>query len=151
MAVGKAGGSAKGATVYVTLEPGAHEGARGPACADLLAAARPAHVVIGAGDPDPRTDGKGAERLRAAGISVIEGTRADEAEAMMAGLFTRQRLGRPHVTLKLATSLDGCIAMADGRSRWSTGAAAGAHAHLDSARAELDRVGHGTETGKGRV
>src|SRR3546814_2932466 len=81
-------------------------------------------VVIGAGDPDPRTDGKGAERLRAAGISVIEGTRADETEAMMAGFFTRQRLGRPHVTLKLATSLDGCIALADGRSRWITGDAA---------------------------
>src|SRR3546814_2002389 len=84
MALGQAGVAAKGATVYVTLEPCAHESARGPACADLLAAARPAHVVIGAGDPDPRTDGKGAERLRAAGISVIEGTRADEAEAMMA-------------------------------------------------------------------
>src|SRR3546814_4259639 len=101
-------------------------------------------VVIGAGDPDPRTDGKGAERLRAAGISVIEGTRADEAEAMMAGFFTRQRLGRPHVTLKLATSLDGCIAMADGRSRWITGDAARAHAHLERARAETILAGRGT-------
>ncbi|API61224.1 riboflavin biosynthesis protein RibD [Tardibacter chloracetimidivorans] len=144
MALEQAGVAAKGATVYVTLEPCAHESARGPACADLLTAARPARVVIGAGDPDPRTDGKGAERLRAAGISVIEGTRADEAEAMMAGFFTRQRLGRPHVTLKLATSLDGCIAMADGRSRWITGDAARAHAHLERARAEMILVGRGT-------
>src|SRR3546814_19123284 len=62
---------------------------------------------------------------------------------MMAGFFTRQRLGRPHVTLKLATSLDGCIAMADGRSRWITGDAARAHAHLDPARAEMILVGRG--------
>src|SRR3546814_5086720 len=106
-------------------------------------------VVIGAGDPDPRTDGKGAERLRAAGISVIEGTRADEAEAMMAGFFTRQRLGRSHVTLKLATSLDGCIAMADGRSRWITGDAARAHAHLD--RARRDDPGGARHAGTGRA
>src|SRR5690606_13946540 len=140
-ALEQAGAAAKGATVYVTLEPCAHESARGPARAELLAAARPARVVIGAGAPDPPTDGKGAERLRAAGISVVEGTRADEAEAMMAGFFTRQRLGRPHVTLKLATSLDGCIAMADGKSRWITGDAARAHAHLERARAELILVG----------
>src|SRR3546814_18088439 len=63
---------------------------------------------------------------------------------MMAGFFTRQRLGRPHVTLKLATSLDGCIAMADGRSRWITGDAARAHAHLERARAEMILVGRGT-------
>src|SRR3546814_12236542 len=104
-------------------------------------------VVIGAGDPDPRTDGKGAERLRAAGISVIEGTRADEAEAMMAGFFTRQRLGRPHVTLKLATSLDGCNAMADGRSRWVTGAAARPPAQLELARAAMIPGGGGERTG----
>src|SRR3546814_18154348 len=63
---------------------------------------------------------------------------------MMAGFFTRQRLGRPHVTLKLATSLDGCIAMADGRSRWITGDAARAHAHLERARAEMILGGRGT-------
>src|SRR3546814_18715171 len=105
-------------------------------------------VVIGAGDPDPRTDGKGAERLRAAGISVIEGTRADEAEAMMAGFFTRQRPGRPHATLKLATTLDGCVAMADGRSRWRHGVAGTAPAQLGTARA--DRAA-GSRDGKGGV
>ncbi len=144
VALEEAGAAVKGATAYVTLEPCAHESARGPACADLLAAARPARVVIAARDPDPRTNGRGAERLRAAGIEVVEGVRAAEAEAAMAGFFTRQRLGRPHVTLKLATSLDGCIALADGTSRWITGEAARAHAHLERARAEVIVVGRGT-------
>lgn len=144
IALEQAGAEAEGATVYVTLEPCAHQSARGPACADLLVAARPARVVIAAGDPDSRTNGRGVDRLRAAGITVSEGVRATEAEAAMAGFFARQRLGRPHVTLKLATSLDGCIAMADGTSQWITGTAARAHAHLERARAELIVVGRGT-------
>jgi diaminohydroxyphosphoribosylaminopyrimidine deaminase/5-amino-6-(5-phosphoribosylamino)uracil reductase len=136
--------SLEGATVYVTLEPCAHHSARGPACADLLATARPERVVIALGDPDPRTSGKGIARLRAAGIAVTEGIGAGDAERAMAGFLTRQRLGRPHVTLKLATSLDGRIAMADGSSRWITGTPARAHAHLERARAELILVGRGT-------
>ena len=144
VALEQAGDRARGATVYVTLEPCAHLSARGPACVDLLLAARPARVVIAARDPDARTNGKGMDKLRAAGISVVEGVRGAEAEAAMGGFFARQRLGRPHVTLKLATSLDGCIALADGTSRWITGAAARAHAHLERAQNELIVVGRGT-------
>ena len=144
MALEQAGAAAAGATAYVTLEPCAHKSERGPACADLLAAAKPARVVIALGDPDPRTNGKGMERLRKAGIDVIEGVGTAGAERAMAGFLARRRLGRPHVTLKLATSLDGRIAMADGSSRWITGPEARAHAHLERARSELIVVGRGT-------
>ena len=144
MALAEAGTAAAGSTIYVTLEPCAHKSARGPACADLLAAARPARVVAALTDPDPRTSGAGLDHLRAARIEVILGVRAADAERVMAGFLTRQRHGRPHVTLKLATSLDGHIAMADGSSRWITGGAARAHAHLERARAELIVIGRRT-------
>lgn len=131
------------ATLYVTLEPCAHESARGPACADLVAAARPARVVIGQRDPDPRTAGAGLARLEAAGIAVtLLGDAASAAS--LAGFLTRQRAGRPWVTLKLATSLDGCIALADGTSRWITGEAARAHVHAQRARHDAILVGGGT-------
>ncbi|OWK31883.1 bifunctional diaminohydroxyphosphoribosylaminopyrimidine deaminase/5-amino-6-(5-phosphoribosylamino)uracil reductase RibD [Sphingomonas mucosissima] len=144
MALADAGAAAVGATVYVTLEPCAHVSARGPACADLLLAAKVARVVVALGDPDPRTNGKGLARLAAAGIETIAGVRADEARATMAGFLSRIENGRPHVTLKLATSLDGCIAMADGESRWITGPEARAHAHLERSRHEAVLVGRGT-------
>jgi diaminohydroxyphosphoribosylaminopyrimidine deaminase/5-amino-6-(5-phosphoribosylamino)uracil reductase len=144
VALAEAGEAAAGATVYTTLEPCAHRSARGPACADLLAAAGVAEVVAALGDPDPRTDGKGAARLREAGIAVIEGAAEAEARQAMAGFLTRRRLGRPHVTLKLATSLDGRIALASGESRWITGPEARAHAHLERARHEAILVGRGT-------
>ena len=144
MALAQAGASADGADFYVTLEPCAHDSARGPACADLLAAARPARVIAALEDLDPRTAGKGLARLAAAGIDVVTGIGGAAAKRVMAGFLTRQRLGRPHVTLKLATSLDGCIALADGTSRWITGAAARAHAHLERARADAILVGRGT-------
>lgn len=144
MALAQAGGAAGGATVYATLEPCAHWSERGPACADLLVAARPARVVVALGDPDPRTNGRGIARLRDAGIVVTEDIRGAEAARTMAGFLARQRFGRPHVTLKLATSLDGCIARSDGESRWITGAPARAHAHLERARADLIVVGRGT-------
>lgn len=144
MALAEAGGAARGATVYVTLEPCAHESARGPACSALLVEAGVGRVVIALGDPDPRTDGSGAARLEAAGIAVTRGVLAGEARAAMAGFLTRQRLGRPQVTLKLATSLDGCIALASGESRWITGPEARAHAHLERARHEAILVGRGT-------
>lgn len=143
-ALGQAGGLTQGATVYVSLEPCAHTSERGPACADLLIAARPARVVIAAGDPDPRTNGKGIDRLRAAGIAVTIGIEADAAERAMAGFFSRQRRGRPYVTLKLGLSLDGRIAMADGTSRWITGPAARAHAHVERAQSDIILVGRGT-------
>ena len=144
LALAEAGAAAGGATAYTTLEPCAHASPRGPACSDLLVAAGVARVVAGLGDPDPRTDGKGHDRLRAAGIAVETGVMADEARRSMAGFLTRRALGRPHVTLKLATSLDGCIALASGESRWITGAPARAHAHLERSRHEAILVGRGT-------
>jgi diaminohydroxyphosphoribosylaminopyrimidine deaminase/5-amino-6-(5-phosphoribosylamino)uracil reductase len=143
-ALAEAGEAVRGATVYVTLEPCAHESARGPACADLLAAARPARIVAALGDPDPRTDGDGIARLEAAGIAVDVGTRAEEAARSMAGFLTRIRLGRPFVTLKLAMSIDGMIAMADGESKWITGEAARADVHKERARSDMILVGRGT-------
>ena len=144
MALAQAGDAAKGATAYVTLEPCAHVSPRGPSCADSLIASGVARVVIAAHDPDPRTDGDGVARLRGAGISVTTGVRAAEAEAQLAGFLTRLKLRRPHITLKLAVSLDGAIAMADGRSQWITGERARAAAHLERARADLIVVGRGT-------
>ncbi|PXW78040.1 diaminohydroxyphosphoribosylaminopyrimidine deaminase [Blastomonas natatoria] len=144
MALNQAGDAARGATAYVTLEPCAHESLRGPACTDLLISAGLARVVIGSQDPDPRTNGAGIERLRAAGIAVDAGLLEAEARASLAGFVTRQTLGRPFVTLKLATSLDGQIALADGSSRWITGDAARAHAHLERARHDAILVGGGT-------
>ncbi|MGU3317246.1 bifunctional diaminohydroxyphosphoribosylaminopyrimidine deaminase/5-amino-6-(5-phosphoribosylamino)uracil reductase RibD [Sphingomonas sp. M6A6_1c] len=144
MALAAAGDAARGATAYVTLEPCAHVSPRGPACADLLVAAGVARVVVALGDPDPRTNGAGIARLRDAGIAVVTGIRAAEAARGMAGFLTRRRHGRPFVTLKLATSLDGRIALSDGSSRWITGAEARAHAHLERSRHEAILVGRGT-------
>lgn len=133
-----------GATLYVTLEPCAHVSERGPACADLIVQAHPARVVIGLIDPDPRTCGKGIARLEAHGITVLSGVEADIARRSMAGFLSRQTRGRPQVTLKLATSLDGRIALPDGSSRWITGPAARAHAHVERSRHEAILVGRGT-------
>ncbi len=146
MALAQAGARSRSATCYTTLEPCAHRSQRGPACSDLLVEAGIVRVVAAIEDPDPRTAGLGFARLREAGAVVDHGARAKEARAALGGFLTRQRAGRPFVTLKLATSLDGCIAMADGRSRWITGAPARAHAHLERARHDAILVGHGTLT-----
>ena len=143
VALAMAGGAAKGATLYVTLEPCAHVSARGPACTDLVIAAAPARVVIGCTDPDPRTAGQGIARLREAGIHVDVIDHA-AARASLAGYLLRTRHGRPHVTLKLATSLDGRIATASGESRWITGSAARTHVHAMRARADAILVGGAT-------
>lgn len=136
-------GEAKGSTLYVTLEPCAHESDRGPACADLVSEEKPARVVIGQLDPDPRTSGKGIAKLEAAGIAV--NLLEDQASRRsLAGFLTRQAHGRPYVTLKLAQSLDGCIALADGTSQWITGEEARAHCHAMRARNEAILVGGGT-------
>lgn len=139
-----AGAQAQGSTVYTTLEPCAHQSSRGPSCTNLLLAAKPQRVVVGARDPDTRTNGKGILRLKEAAINVSVGVGEQDAIAAMAGFFTRQRFGRPHVTLKFATSLDGCIARADGESQWITGPAARAHAHIERAQTDLMVVGRGT-------
>ena len=103
-----------------------------------------ARVVIAAQDPDPRTDGKGIERLRAAGIAVEAGLLAEEARASMAGFFTRLEKGRPFITLKLAMSLDGKIALPSGESRWITGEDARRHVHWLRAHCDMILVGRGT-------
>ena len=144
MALAEACAKANGATAYVTLEPCAHQSPRGPACTDLLIESGVARIVAALEDPDARTAGQGFARLEAAGITVTRGIRSAEARRSMAGFLTQQALGRPHVTLKLATSLDGCIAMADGSSRWITGPQARAHAHLERSRHEAILVGRGT-------
>lgn len=143
-ALGQAMDRAQGATAYVTLEPCFHLSPRGPRCADLLARAGIARLVIALRDPDPRTDGQGAAYLRERGVTVEMGLLAEEAARAMAGFVLRQTSGRPHVTLKLGVSLDGCIAMADGASRWITGPDARAHAHMERARHDAILVGGGT-------
>ncbi|MFN2258517.1 MAG: bifunctional diaminohydroxyphosphoribosylaminopyrimidine deaminase/5-amino-6-(5-phosphoribosylamino)uracil reductase RibD, partial [Parasphingopyxis sp.] len=106
--------------------------------------AKPVRVIIAAHDPDPRTDGKGIAALEAAGVAVETGLLEPEARGAMAGFFTRQEKGRPHITLKLAMSIDGRIALPSGESRWITGEDARAHAHLERARHEVIVVGGGT-------
>ena len=144
MALAEAGADITGATVYVSLEPCAHTSERGSSCAGLLVAAKPERVVAALTDPDPRTSGQGFAKLKAAGIDVMQSEMANEARAGLAGFLSRIEKNRPHVTLKLATSLDGCIAMADGSSRWITGDAARAHTHLERARCDAILVGAGT-------
>lgn len=135
---------ARDATAYVTLEPCFHLSPRGPRCADLLVRAGVRRVVAALRDPDPRTDGRGAEYLRDRGVIVDMGLMATEAARAMGGFVLRQTRGRPHVTLKLGLSLDGRIALADGSSRWITGPDARAHAHVERARHDAILVGGGT-------
>ena len=144
VALRQAGKKAHGATVYVTLEPCAHASERGPACADLLLAAMPARVVIALKDPDPRTSGKGIRRLRRAGIEVTLGLARAEAKRSLSGWLTRLELGRPRITLKLALSIDGKIALPSGESKWITGEDARRHVHLERAHSDMILVGRGT-------
>jgi len=143
MALAMAGPAAQGATLYVTLEPCAHTSARGPSCAGLIAESGLSRVVAGCRDPDPRTAGEGLARLRAAGITTDLQT-IPQVDLSLAGYLTQRLKSRPHVTLKLATSLDGCIALASGESQWITGEAARAHTHAMRARADAILVGGGT-------
>ena len=143
IALEMAGEAAWGATLYVTLEPCAHASQRGPACADLAATAGLARVVAAVRDPDPRTAGSGFERIVSAGIATAL-VPCPAAEASLAGYLSQRQKGRPHVTLKLALSLDGAIALASGESQWITGPEARAHAHLERARSDAILVGGGT-------
>lgn len=142
-ALEQAGAAARGATLYVSLEPCAHQSQRGPSCSSLVAASGLARVVCGVQDPDPRTAGAGLATLRAAGIDA---TCAEDARcrASLAGYLLQRRAGRPQVTLKLALALDGCIALADGSSQWITGPQARAHCHRERARADAILIGGGT-------
>ena len=138
MALAQAGNGAQGSTLYTTLEPCAHASSRGPTCSTLIAEAGVVRTVYAERDPDPRTDGRGASQLSAEHLPSAAATRT------LAGFLTRHRRGRPHVTLKLALSIDGCIAMSDGQSQWITGPQARAHTHLERARADAILVGRGT-------
>jgi diaminohydroxyphosphoribosylaminopyrimidine deaminase / 5-amino-6-(5-phosphoribosylamino)uracil reductase len=138
-----AGPQAAGASVYLTLEPCSHQGRTAP-CTLALTAARVARVVYAIGDPNPLVNGRGAEALRAAGISVESGLLAQEARELNAGFFKRMQSGRPFVRVKLAMSLDGRTALADGSSQWLTGEAAREDVQLWRARSSAVLTGIGT-------
>lgn len=143
MALAQAGGQARGATAYVSLEPCSHHG-QTPPCAEALIAAGLARVVVGLGDPDPRVSGRGLAALRDAGIQVTEGICTPEAQRAHRGFLTRVGQGRPMLTLKLATSADGRIATASGESQWITGPPARAWVHGMRACHDAVLVGAGT-------
>lgn len=137
-----AGGDLAGAVAVVTLEPCNHTGRTGP-CTDLLLEAGVSRVVYAVDDPDPTAAG-GAARLRAAGVDVRGGVCAEQGEALLRIWLHALRTGRPFVTLKLATTLDGRVAAADGSSRWITSREAREHAHALRARVDAIAVGTGT-------
>jgi diaminohydroxyphosphoribosylaminopyrimidine deaminase/5-amino-6-(5-phosphoribosylamino)uracil reductase len=138
-----AGDKARGATAYVTLEPCSHYG-KTPPCAEALIAAGISRCVCALQDSDPRVSGRGVEMLRAAGIAVEVGLCATEARHLNQGFFLRVEQQRPLVTLKLATTLDGRIALANGESKWITGPEARAAAHRIRAEHDAILVGVGT-------
>lgn len=138
----KLNGLAAGATAVVTLEPCNHTGHTGP-CSEALIAAGISRVVYAVADPNPRADG-GAERLSSAGVEVAGGLLEDEVTTFLSPWLTAARLGRPHVTLKWAASLDGRVAAADCSSQWITGPAARGHAHRQRATVDAILVGTGT-------
>jgi diaminohydroxyphosphoribosylaminopyrimidine deaminase/5-amino-6-(5-phosphoribosylamino)uracil reductase len=142
-ALARAGTLAAGATLYTTLEPCSHHG-KTPPCADAVVNAGIARVLAALEDPDPRVKGKGFARLRAAGIAVETGLGSKAAVEINAGFLMRLVQGRPLVTLKLATTLDGRIATAPGESRWITGEAARRRAHLLRASHDAVMIGAGT-------
>jgi diaminohydroxyphosphoribosylaminopyrimidine deaminase/5-amino-6-(5-phosphoribosylamino)uracil reductase len=143
MALKQAGADAAGATAYVTLEPCAHHG-KTPPCAEALIAAKVARVVIATLDRDARVDGKGAQMLQNAGITVTTGVLEDAANDDHAGFFARTTLGRPLVTLKLAHSFDGRIATGTGESQWITATPARRMVHAMRSRHDAVMVGAGT-------
>ena len=142
-ALRRAGEAARGAVANVSLEPCCHWG-QTPPCVDALIAAGVRRVVVALEDPDPRVAGEGLRRLRAAGLEVEVGLCAEEAAEVNAGFLSRLRLGRPLVTFKLATSLDGRIAIANGESQWITGPPARERAHALRASHDAIMVGTGT-------
>lgn len=132
-----------GATAYVTLEPCSHHG-RTPPCADALIEARVTRVVLGAQDPNPAVDGRGMQRLREAGIEVVTGVAVGACEQLNPGFNQRMQTGRPRLRVKLAMTLDGRTAAADGSSQWITGARARADVHRLRAESGAVMVGSGT-------
>lgn len=142
-ALSSAGGKARGATAYVTLEPCSHHG-RTPPCADALVAAGVRRVVAAMRDPNPRVAGAGLERLRSAGIATAMGLLEDEARELNVGFVSRHERGRPWVRVKTAASLDGRTALANGVSQWITSLQARRDGHRWRARACAIMAGIGT-------
>lgn len=142
-ALRRAGAAARGATLYVSLEPCSHHG-QTPPCADAVVAAGVRRVVVAVSDPDPRVSGRGLARLADAGIEVVTGIAEARAAEVNAGFFCRIRQGRPLFTWKTATTLDGRIAAAGGDGRWITGEAARAAGHGLRAESDAVLVGIGT-------
>jgi diaminohydroxyphosphoribosylaminopyrimidine deaminase/5-amino-6-(5-phosphoribosylamino)uracil reductase len=142
-AIREAGDRAADATLYCTLEPCDHHGAT-PPCTEAIVAARVARVVVAATDPNPLVDGRGLARLREAGIEVADGLLAPEAHRLNAAFERHVTSGLPFVVWKVASSLDGKTAAADGSSRWITSAEAREDAHELRAWADAVIVGAGT-------
>jgi diaminohydroxyphosphoribosylaminopyrimidine deaminase/5-amino-6-(5-phosphoribosylamino)uracil reductase len=138
-----AGASATGATLFVTLEPCVHHG-RTPPCVDAIVRSGVTRVVVAIEDPDPRVSGRGVVALRDAGVDVSLGEARADAEDQLAAYLAHRRTGRPLVTLKLAATLDGRTAAADGSSRWITGEQARADVHRLRAEHDAVLVGAGT-------
>ena len=143
LALDAAGAAAQGSTVYVTLEPHSYQ-SRTPPCTAALIRAGVRRVICGMLDPNPRVHGDGVRLLREAGIQVDEGLLEDEARALNAGFEKRMKTGMPRVIVKIAASLDGRVALANGESRWITGVAARADVHR--LRAEVSAVMTGIDT-----
>src|SRR5690348_3105033 len=143
LALKEAGAAAQGATLYVTLEPCAHQG-KTPPCADAVVAAKVARVVAAMTDPNPQVAGKGFEKLKAAGIAVAEGLMEADARALNPGFISRMTRGRPWVRSKLAVSMDGRTALATGQSKWISGEAAREDVHRWRARSSAVLTGIGT-------
>ncbi len=144
VALEQAGPLANGATLYTTLEPCAHPSDRGPTCSVLIPQSGIARAVIAIKDPDPRTAGDGINMLKAAGIKVSTGVAKAEARDSMSGYLSRIERGRPRITLKLALSIDGKVALPSGESKWITGEDARAHVHLERSQSDMILVGRGT-------
>jgi len=138
-----AGAAARGGTLVVTLEPCCHVGRTGP-CVEAILAAGIVHVVVGTLDPDPRVAGKGVAALREAGLSVTTGVLIEDVRGQLAPYLWHRITGRPYVVAKVASTLDGVVAMADGTSQWITGEAARIDGHLLRAQSQAIIVGAGT-------
>jgi diaminohydroxyphosphoribosylaminopyrimidine deaminase/5-amino-6-(5-phosphoribosylamino)uracil reductase len=143
VALRRAGERALGATLVVTLEPCCHVGRTGP-CTDVIIKAGISRVVIGTIDPDPRVSGQGIAQLRASGIDVEVGIEEDVVRAQLAPYLWHRVTGRPYVVAKIASTLDGVVAMADGTSKWITGEPARLDAHVVRAQSQAIIVGAGT-------